>query len=269
MVASSRKQLQRERSWLVGADLPERWRGRLSVRPCCPASVLEPGCHLSAPHLSPWLSPYLRGQLELDLIHEDESVGVRRLWPAQEAPVLMALPGHQPRNVISLLCGEKVAKVTTEAEGEAAFTSFSVFTCRFGSGEDKLCSAATLDLSVAGVDVDPVDGERLQAGDLQLALRHGLLRELKVSVQRLCAAAAAAVAVSLDRRKRAAVEGRPAVAPVCGVSYTKDIPPASIWRPAEQRQPPKVGKEAPNDAKTQQHPAAAVVFLSSDRTLET
>lgn len=65
----------------------------------------------------PWLSPYLRGQLELDLVHEDESVGVPWLWPAQEAPVLMALPGHQPGYIISLFCGEKVVTVTTEAEG--------------------------------------------------------------------------------------------------------------------------------------------------------
>ncbi|KAF3832154.1 hypothetical protein F7725_025819 [Dissostichus mawsoni] len=45
-------------------------------------------------------------------------------------------------------------------------------TCRFGSGEHELSGAAALDLPVAGVDIDSVDGERLQAEDLQLALVH-------------------------------------------------------------------------------------------------
>lgn len=45
---------------------------------------------------------YLRSQFKLDLIHEDESVGVMWLWPAQKHPVLVALPGHQAGYVVSL-----------------------------------------------------------------------------------------------------------------------------------------------------------------------
>lgn len=122
------------------------------------------------------------------------------------------------------------------------------------------------------MDVDPINGERLEAGDLQLTLRHRLLCELKLSVQRLCtttaaAAAAAAVAVSLDRRGSAAVEGKPVVAPPRSVGYTKHIPPASIRRPGRQRQKPEVGKEAQNDIRTQlQPPWQQLQWFSSERT---
>lgn len=54
-------------------------------------------------------------------------------------------------------------------------------TCRLSPGEDKLGRAAALDLSIAGVDVDAVNCERLQAEDLQLPLRHRLLHELELS----------------------------------------------------------------------------------------
>lgn len=48
----------------------------------------------------------------------------------------------------------------------------SPLTCWLGSGEDKLGGAAALDLSIASVNVNAVNCERLQAGDLQLTLRH-------------------------------------------------------------------------------------------------
>lgn len=51
------------------------------------------------------LMSYLSGQFKLDLIHEDESVGVRRLGPAQKHPVLVAVPGHWARYVVGLFCG--------------------------------------------------------------------------------------------------------------------------------------------------------------------
>lgn len=76
-------------------------------------------------------------------------------------------------------------------------------TCRFGPGEDELGRAATLHLSVAGVDVNAVNGEGLQAGDLQLALRHRLLHELKVSLRGL-RLYAAAVAGGMERGHSAA-----------------------------------------------------------------
>lgn len=47
-------------------------------------------------------SSHLRSQFKLDLIHEDESVGVVWLWPAQKHPVLVAFPGHLAGYVISL-----------------------------------------------------------------------------------------------------------------------------------------------------------------------
>lgn len=61
----------------------------------------------------------------------------------------------------------------------------SPLTCWLGSGENKLCCAAALNLPIAGVNVDAVNCERLQAGDLELALSHRLLHELKLPDHRL------------------------------------------------------------------------------------
>lgn len=73
---------------------------------------------------------------------------------------------------------------------------------------------------------------------MQLALRHRLLSELKLSVNWLyvvTTVAAAVVAASQDRRNCAVVDGQPIVKPVCGIGYTKNISPAPIWRPGERR----------------------------------
>lgn len=45
---------------------------------------------------------YLSSQFVLDLIHEDESVWMTWLWPAQGHPVLVTLPGHRSRYVVCL-----------------------------------------------------------------------------------------------------------------------------------------------------------------------
>lgn len=126
--------------------------------------------------------------------------------------------------------------VTTQASAPA-FASCDVFTCGLGPGEDELGGAAALHLPVAGVDVDAVNGEGLEAGDLQLALRHRLLGEVKLSVRRH----AAAVAVRLRRGDGAAVEGEPAGAPAGGVGHADDIPPPPIGRPGQQRWGGEVG----------------------------
>lgn len=105
-------------------------------------------------------------------------------------------------------------------------------TCRLGSGEDKLCSAAALDLSIAGVNVDAVNRERLQARDLQLALRHRLLHEVKLSVRRL---QGAAVTCGLERRDSAAVGVQPVAVGVSGVGNAKEISAATIWWPGGER----------------------------------
>lgn len=60
-------------------------------------------------------------------------------------------------------------------------------------------------MSVAGVNVDAVNGEGLEAGDLQLALRHGLLQELVLLVGRLRFGGAAAVSGCVGRRVGAGV----------------------------------------------------------------
>lgn len=148
---------------------------------------------------------YLRSQFKLDLIHEDESVGVMWLWPTQKHPVLVALPRHRAGYVVSLFWrtagrtgyhGEhrgldshlwlqrSPATISVLAEihtrkttgmtlqhqlnmlTTVACTTFvkqitSPLTCRLGSGEDELCCAAALDLSIAGVNVDAVNCERL------------------------------------------------------------------------------------------------------------
>lgn len=110
-------------------------------------------------------------------------------------------------------------------------------TCWLGPGEDELCGAAALDLSVAGVNVYAVDCERLQASDLQLTLRHRLLRKLKLSVYWLHFSDAA-VTSGLERRDSAAVGVQSVAARVSGVGYSKEIPAATIWWPGEEE---KVG----------------------------
>lgn len=108
-------------------------------------------------------------------------------------------------------------------------------TCRLGPGEDELCGAAALDLSIAGVNVYAVDCERLQASDLQLTFRHRLLRKLKLSVYWLHLSGAA-VTSGLERRDSAAVGVQSVAARVSGVGYSKEIPAATIWWPGEEEE---------------------------------
>lgn len=99
-------------------------------------------------------------------------------------------------------------------------------TCRFGPGEDKGAGAAAAHHLVAGVEVDAVDGEGLQQGDLDGLGRHLVLREgvfldggdaVRVVVPRAEAAVAAALGVN------------------CAVRETKDVPPPAIWWPGVQK----------------------------------
>ncbi|TNN64035.1 hypothetical protein EYF80_025758 [Liparis tanakae] len=101
--------------------------------------------------------------------------------------------------------------------------------------EDELGGAAALHLPVAGVDVDAVHRERLQAGDLQLALRHGLLREIKLPVGRLQVGRGAAVARGLGRLDGGAVGVQPVAAGLSGVGDAVEISAPAIWRPAGER----------------------------------
>lgn len=227
--------------------------------------------------------PYLRSQFKLDLIHEDEPIGVMRLWPAQKHPVLMTLPGHwsgyvislfwtttwrlgyhgdhrgldvqQPRvssrNIYGTNTHRKTGSMTLQWSSNMLTSLYyickqisSPLTCRLGSREDELSGAAALDLTIAGVNVDAVNGERLQARDLQLALRHRLLHELKLSVHRL-RICGAAVTGGLERRRSAAVGVQPVAAGVSGVSYAKEISTATIWWPGGERKrvEERVGRE--------------------------
>lgn len=102
-------------------------------------------------------------------------------------------------------------------------------TCGPGPGEDELRGAAALDLPVAGVDVDAVHREWLQAGNLQLALRHRLLHEIKLPVGRLQVCRGAAVVRGSGRLDGAAVAG------LSGVGYAVEISAPAIWRPAGER----------------------------------
>lgn len=125
-------------------------------------------------------------------------------------------------------------------------------TCRLRSGEDKLCGAAALDLSIAGMNVNAVNCERLEARDLQLSLRHCLLHELKLPVRRLHIwAAAAAVTSSLERRDSAAVGVQSVAARVSGVGDAKEISTASIRRPGDERNVEKVERVRRNEWKHQ------------------
>lgn len=105
-------------------------------------------------------------------------------------------------------------------------------TCRFGPGEDELGRAAALHLSIAGVDVNAVNGEGLKAGDLQLPLCHRLLHELKLPLRGF-RVGAAAVAGGLERRHgaaAAAVGVEPVAARVSGVGDVKEVStPAIRW----------------------------------------
>jgi len=107
----------------------------------------------------------------------------------------------------------------------------SFLTCWLGSGEDKLSSAASLHLPVARVDVDAVNREGLQPGDLQLTLRHRLLHKVKLAVGWL-QVGGAAVTSSLERRDSAAI-GVQAVG-VSGVGNTKKISAPPIWWPTSE-----------------------------------
>lgn len=84
------------------------------------------------------------------------------------------------------------------------------------------------------MNVDAVNRERLQARDLQLALRHRLLHELELSVGRL-KVRGAAVTSGLERRDGAAVGVLPVAAGVSGVGYAKEISAATIWWPGGER----------------------------------
>lgn len=114
----------------------------------------------------------------------------------------------------------------------------SPLTCWLGSREDKLGSAAALDLPIASVNVDAVNCERLQAGDLQLTLSHRLLHELKFSDHRLQVGRAAVAASGLGRRDSAAaavVVVQAVAAGVSGVGDTKQVSTATIWWPGRER----------------------------------
>lgn len=108
--------------------------------------------------------------------------------------------------------------------------SLTSHTCRFGSGEDKLCSTAALHLAVAGVNVDAVDGERLQAEDLQLPLCHRLLHEIKFTLCWLLLRCAA-VSSSVEGGGRAAVGLKTRAACEGGVGDAEHISTPTVWRP--------------------------------------
>lgn len=203
---------------------------------------------------------YLCSQFKLNLIHEDETVGMLGLWPVQKHPVLMSIPVHGAWDVVSLFWrakswkrllelpqsqlsgyGSKLNLVFTgclqyfsrikhrrQSQSKTISGFFSSLTCRLGSGEDKLGGAAALNLSVAGVNVNPINGEGLQARDLQLPISHRLLHEL---VLWFSVVGEAAVAGRLERGDRA-VGVQLRVARSSGVSNTKQISAASIWGPA-------------------------------------
>lgn len=125
----------------------------------------------------------LRAEAELDLIHEDEPVGRHRLGPVQHHAALHLvhhLIHHLPRDVVSPRCGKKKNHMVKSVQKEervgvqpwTARSSRSP-TCRLGPGEDEGAGAAAAHHLVAGVEVDAVDGEGPQQGDL-----HGLGRHL-------------------------------------------------------------------------------------------
>lgn len=108
-------------------------------------------------------------------------------------------------------------------------------TCGPRPGEDKLRGAAALDLPTARVDVDAVHRERLQSGDLQLALLHRLLHKVKLNVGRPHIRRRAAVPGGLLRRGGAAVAVQAGAPGLGGVGYGEEVPAASIRRPGEER----------------------------------
>ena len=128
-------------------------------------------------------------------------------------------------------CGQRTKTATLLL---SVFCSYTSLTCRLGSGEDELCRAATLDLSIAGVNVNAVHSERLQARDLQPALRHSLFHEIKLSVCWLHVSQGAAVTSGWGRRETAAVGVQTVAAGVSGVGDAKEISAATIWRPGRE-----------------------------------
>lgn len=142
---------------------------------------------------------------------------------------------HYAPAYLEYYCDINAIYATVKTSNYTCKRMISPLTCRLGSGEDKLCSAAALDLPIAGMNVNPVNCEWLQAGDLQLTLRHRLLHELELSDHWLQVSCAAVATSCLDRRYSAAVCVQ-AVAPgVSGVGDTKQISTATIWWPVRER----------------------------------
>lgn len=98
-----------------------------------------------------------------------------------------------------------------------------------------------MDLPIASVNVNAVNCERLQAGDLQLTLCHRLLHKLKFSERWLEVGRAAVTASGLEGRDSAAAAAAVVVVQaiatgVSGVGDTKQVSTATVWWPGRERQ---------------------------------
>lgn len=101
-----------------------------------------------------------------------------------------------------------------------------------------------MDLSVAGVNVNAVNRERLEPRDLQLTLRHGLLNELKLSLCRHpFSGGATAVTGGLGRGDSAAVGVQAVATRVSGIGDAKEISTTAIWWPGGKRENGRVGMQ--------------------------
>lgn len=98
-----------------------------------------------------------------------------------------------------------------------------------------------MDLAIAGVNINAVNCERLQAGDLQLTLCHRLFHKLVLSDHRLQISGAAAVASSLERRD-SAVGVQSVAAGESGVGDANQISTPTIWWSERE----KVGRDVKN-----------------------
>lgn len=200
---------------------------------------------------------YLGSQFELDLVHEYEAIGASGIRPAQKHPVILALPVYWTWDVISLfwrIKGWKIIRRLPKTDNIllaispkyssrfnrldgtrqklSVCSGFQVFflTCWLGPREDELGRAAVLNLPVAGMNVDAVNCERLQARYLQLLFSHLVIHDLVLLIGWL-RVREAAVTAALRRGDYGAIGVKLEAACTSGVGNAEKISATAIWRP--------------------------------------
>ncbi len=132
-------------------------------------------------------------------------------------------PGHRARNVISSFYKKmkKPEDLSLTFLNTVLHLRCPALTFCFGAGKHKSGCAAVPNLFVAGVHVDAVNGEGLQAADLSATLLHLLLYKGKFLSRRLIIWEVSLRLVPVSRQQ--SVDGS-------SIGHTKQIPPSPVGR---------------------------------------